>query len=60
MGLNGLKNSKGNGTIHVQFDNPFAGIKLKDNRLHDHLKKCVPIWANSQTFQCCNITVTKQ
>ena len=31
------------GTIYVKFDDPQAGNKLKDRRLLDELKECVPI-----------------
>lgn len=58
--IQGLRNAKPNGTIYVQFDNPLAGNKLKDNRLRGELKTCVPIRAKPQNFQRRNITVTRK
>ena len=30
-------------TIYVKFDDPKAGNSLKERRLHDKVKECVPI-----------------
>ena len=38
------------GTIYVKFDDPQAGNKLKDRRLLDELKECVPIKPISKRF----------
>ena len=38
------------GTIYVKFDDPKAGNSLKDNRLCDELKECVPISAVVKQF----------
>ena len=49
--IRGLRNNKPGGNIFVQFDNPLAGNKLKNKRLHGELKTCVPIQAKPQNFQ---------
>ena len=38
------------GSIYVKFDDPKAGNSLKDNRLRDELKECVPISAVVKQF----------
>ena len=38
------------GSIYVKFDDPNAGNSLKNNRLKDELKHCVPITAITKTF----------
>ena len=37
-------------TIYVKFDDPKAGISLKDRRLCGELKECVPITARAKRF----------
>ena len=37
-------------TIYVKFDEPKTGNSLKDRRLHDGLKECVPIAARAKRF----------
>ena len=55
MFLNGLRNSKLNGTIMFNLT-----IDLHELSFSGHLKKCVPIRANPQTFQWRNITLRQQ
>ena len=37
-------------TIYVKFDDPKAGSSLKDRRLRDESKECVPITARTKRF----------